>query len=129
MAATRCSPNTPRDWKQATIRCRKTLGCECGPGCGGCSARRRAARRIIDRETAGCIDFDAALEAYLNGGDPEELLRAAGMVIGSIIALDPEHALVLTELTGCTCELVDYDDAGRAVRRWFATMAEPGARH
>jgi|KBSSwiStaDraftv2_1062776.scaffolds.fasta_scaffold61051_5 hypothetical protein len=25
--------------------------------------------------------------------------------------------------------LEDYDDAGRAVRRWFATMAEPGARH
>ena len=23
----------------------------------------------------------------------------------------------------------DYDDAGRAVRRWLALMAEPGARH
>lgn len=105
------------------------LGCECGPGCGGCSARRRAAGRIVDRETSGAIDFDAALEAYLDGGDPEDLLRAAGMVIGSTIPLDREHALVLAELTGTTCDLADYDDAGRAVRRWFAQMAEPGARH
>lgn len=90
---------------------------------------RRAVRRIIDRETSGAIDFDAALEAYLDGGDPEDLLRAAGMAIGSTIPLDPEHALVLAELTGCAYELVDYDDAGRAVRRWFAHAAEPGARH
>jgi hypothetical protein len=90
---------------------------------------RRAVRRIIDREISGALDFDAALQAYLDGGDPEDLLRAAGMVIGSTIPLDPEHAEAIAELTGTTCELLDYDDAGRAVRRWFAQMAEPGARH
>jgi hypothetical protein len=41
---------------------------------------RRTARRIDDREAAGAIDFDAALEAYLYDGDPEDLLRAAGLV-------------------------------------------------
>jgi hypothetical protein len=67
-------------------------------------------------------------EAYFNGGDPEELLRAAGLVIGSIVPLDPEYAQALQKVSGTGCEL-DYDDAGRAVRRWFALMAEPGARH
>jgi hypothetical protein len=47
-------------------------------------------------------------------------------VLGCRIPLDPEHALVVAELTGAADELVDYDDAGRAVRRWFAAMAEPG---
>jgi hypothetical protein len=91
--------------------------------------RRFAARRSLDREQGGCIDFDAALEAYIFGGDAEELLRAAGNVLGSTIPLDPEHAEAIAALTGCHRELLDYDDAGRAVRRWFATMAEPGARH
>jgi hypothetical protein len=44
--------------------------------------------RDIDRETSGTIDFDAALEAYLNGGDPEELLRAADMVIECNLPMD-----------------------------------------
>ena len=78
---------------------------------------------------SGCIDVDAALEAYLDGGDPEELLRAASLVIGSIVPLDPEYAQVLQKVTGTDCELVDYDDTGRAIRRWFALMGEPGARH
>jgi hypothetical protein len=78
---------------------------------------------------AGAIDFDAALEAYTFGGDAEALLRAAGNVLGSTIPLDPEHAEAIAELTGCTCMLEDYDDAGRAVRRWFALMGETGARH
>jgi hypothetical protein len=69
------------------------------------------------------------MEAYLFGGAPENLLRAAGMVIGSTVPFDAEHALVVQELTGCACELVDYDDAGRAVRRWFALMDEDSARH
>jgi hypothetical protein len=48
---------------------------------------RRAVR--IDRETQGAIDFDAALETYVAGcEDPEELLRAAGNVLGSTIPLD-----------------------------------------
>jgi hypothetical protein len=51
------------------------------------------------------------------------------MVLGSTIPLDPEHALVIAELTGCSCDLVDYGDAAHAIRRWFATMREPGARH
>jgi hypothetical protein len=90
---------------------------------------RTAARRRDDRELDGAIDFDAALEAYLQGGDPEELIRAAGMVVGSTIALDPEIAEIVADLTGTAYELADYDDAARAVRRWFATGAEPGARH
>ena len=92
--------------------------------------RRTAARSVDDRETIGAIDFDAALEAYLEGGDAEELLCAASMVIGSTVPLDPERAEAIAKLTGTCCEIIeDYDDAGRAVRRWFATMWEPGARH
>ena len=81
------------------------------------------------REKADCIDFDDALEAYLDGGAPAELLRAACTVAGTAIPLHAEQAEVISELTGCACQLLDYDDAGRAVRRWFALMAEPGARH
>jgi hypothetical protein len=75
------------------------------------------------------MDFHAALEAYTFGGDGEALLRAASNVLGSTIPLDPEHAEAIAELTGCACMLEDYDDAGRAVRRWFALMGEAGARH
>jgi hypothetical protein len=88
-------------------------------------ARRTAVRAIAAR----AIDFDIALEANLDGGDPEELLHSASIVQGSTIPLDPEHAAAITELTGCPCGLLDYDDAGRAVRHWFAVMGEPGARH
>src|SRR5262245_36242992 len=90
---------------------------------------RRTAVRRVDRETSGAIDFDTALEAYLNGGDPEDLRRAAFMVLGSTVPLNAELALVIAALTGCTCGLADYDDAGRAVRFWFALMDEDGARH
>jgi hypothetical protein len=79
-------------------------------------SRRSAARRAPDRETAGAIDFDAALEAYIDGGDPEDLLRAASVVIGSTIPLDPERTEAIAELTGTCWELEDYDDAGRATR-------------
>jgi hypothetical protein len=50
-------------------------------------------------------------------------------VLGCRIPLGPKHAKAIAELTGTDCELVDYDDAGRAVRRWFAMMEEGGARH
>jgi hypothetical protein len=50
-------------------------------------------------------------------------------VLGSDIPLDEDRAEAIGVLTGCPYMLADYDDAGRAVRRWFATMAEPGARH
>ena len=91
--------------------------------------RRTARAQHISREEAGCIDFDQALEAYLDGADPEELLRAAALVLGSAMPLEPERAEIIAAVTGCRCELADYDDAGRAVRCWFAQMAEPGARH
>ena len=91
--------------------------------------RRSAARGIADHEVAGCIDFDCALQDYLERGEAEELLSAAALVLGCRIPLGPQHAKAIAELTGTDCDLVDYDDAGRAVRRWFATMAEPGARH
>jgi hypothetical protein len=70
-----------------------------------------------------------ALEAYLDGGNPVDLLRAAGLVLGSTIPLDGERAFIIAELTGTYCDLIDYDDAGKAVRRWFALMDEDGATH
>jgi hypothetical protein len=40
------------------------------------------------------------------------------------------RAFIIAEVTGTCCEtLQDYDDAGRAMRRWFALTVEPGARH
>jgi hypothetical protein len=91
--------------------------------------RRTSARHILDREISACVDFDVALVDCVAGGDPEVLFLAAGLVVGSSIPLDAEHALVIAELTGCTSELLDYDDAGRAVRRWFTLMDEDCARH
>jgi hypothetical protein len=76
------------------------------------------------REAQKALNFDVALKAYLDGGDPEELRRAAGLVIGSTVPLDPDHAEAIAKLTGTTCELADYDDASRAIRRWFAMMDE-----
>jgi hypothetical protein len=44
--------------------------------------------------------------------------------------MDPKRAFTLAELTGAPDKLlVDYDDAARAIRRWFAHTLEPGARH
>jgi hypothetical protein len=86
--------------------------------------------RYLSREEADCIAFDVALDEYLDGGDPEDLLCAACKLVGSAAELDPERAFIVAELTGTCCEtLQDYDDAARAIRRWFATTAEPGARH
>jgi hypothetical protein len=79
------------------------------------------------RETQGAIDFDAALETYASGySDPEELLRAAGLVRGCGIELDPDHARAIARLTGAIVKLVSYEDAGRAIQRWFAAKAEAG---
>jgi hypothetical protein len=83
----------------------------------------------FDIGAARTIDFDIALEAFLDGGDPEELLLAASAVRGSSIPLGREHAEAVAELTGCNHVLQDYDDAGRAVRLWFSVMGEPGVRH
>jgi hypothetical protein len=53
----------------------------------------RKIRHPTERETHGAIDFDAALEGYACGyDDPEVLLRSAGLVLGSTIPLDEEHA-------------------------------------
>ena len=49
-------------------------------------------------------------------------------MVGSTIPLDPKVAELVADLTGTSYDvLADYDDAGRAIRRWFATMWEPGA--
>jgi len=69
------------------------------------------------------------LQDYLEGGEAGELLCTAALVLGSRIPLGPQHAKGIADLTGTDCKLVDYGDAGRAVRGWFATMQEPGARH
>jgi hypothetical protein len=79
------------------------------------------------RESQGAIDFDAALQGYACGYDePEVLLRSAGLVLGSTIPLDDEHARAIARLTGSIARLATYDDAGRAVQRWFAGKAEAG---
>jgi hypothetical protein len=92
--------------------------------------RRTAARRAPDRETSGAVDFDAALEGYIQGGNPEELLQAAGKIIDCHLRIDPEHADAISELTdNLDIEIETYADAAHAIRRWFATMWEPGARH
>ena len=87
------------------------------------------ARQTDERELSGAIDFDAALEAYLEGSDPEELLQAAGKVIDCHLPLAPEHAAHVSALTAEPIEIETYSDAAHAIRRWFATMREPGARH
>jgi hypothetical protein len=72
--------------------------------------------RPTERETQGASDFDAALEGYACGyDDPEVLLRSAGLVLGSTIPLDDEHARAIARLTGAIVKLTTYDDAGRAV--------------
>jgi hypothetical protein len=50
-------------------------------------------------------------------------------VRGSTILLDPEHAMAIARLTGAIVKLETYDDAGRAVRRWFAAKAEAGVMY
>src|SRR5262249_42784157 len=84
----------------------------------------------ISPETQGAIDFDAALEGYASGYmEPEELLRAARVVLDSSLPIDPEHAKSIAELTGAIVRLATYGDAGQAVRRWFAAKAEAGVRY
>ena len=90
---------------------------------------RSAQARIIDRAASGAITFDAALETYMETGDAEDLLEAAAVVLGSDIPLDQEKVDIIALITACPCAIEDYDDAARAVRRWFAQMEEPGARH
>jgi hypothetical protein len=85
----------------------------------------------IDREIIGATDFDAALEAYMDGGDAEaeELLRTAGNVLGSTIPMDAECAEAIGELTGGTDVLGDYDDALPRRVSLVRLMALPGAKH
>jgi hypothetical protein len=93
------------------------------------SRRTAHARLHVSQEEARCIDFDAALANYIAAGDAEGLLCAATAAIGSFVPIDPLRADTIAELTGCGWEIKDYDDAGRAIRRWFTQMREPGARH
>jgi hypothetical protein len=52
------------------------------------------------------------------------LRRAAGLVLGSTIPLDEEHARAIARPTGAIVRRKTYDDAGRAVERWFAAKQE-----
>jgi hypothetical protein len=92
-------------------------------------SRRTAYARRVSQEEERCIDFGAALADYIAGGDAEGLLCAATAVIGTFVPIDPIRADTIAELTSCGWEIKDYDDAGRAIRLWFAQMREPGARH
>ena len=91
--------------------------------------RTAQARYIDQREESGAVAFDAALEAYLQGAHPEHLLQAAGMVIDCTLPIDRARADLVFGLTCEPIEIETYADAGHAIRRWFATMREPGARH
>jgi hypothetical protein len=80
------------------------------------------------RETSGAIDFDVALEAYLERGNHEELLRAAGKVIDCDLPFAAEHADTISKLTdNLDIEIETYGDAAHAIRRWFFQLREPGA--
>ena len=84
------------------------------------------ARYIDERETSGATDFDAGLQAFLEGGNPEELLRAAGLVINCNLPMDAGHAAAVSALTDDPYEIESYSDAAHAIRRWFAAAREPG---
>jgi hypothetical protein len=93
-------------------------------------SRRTAQVRYIDeREETGAVAFDAALEAYLEDGYPEHLLRAAGMAIDCDLPIGRRHADTIFNLTGEAIEIETYSDAAHAIRRWFAVMRESGPRH
>jgi hypothetical protein len=80
------------------------------------------------RETSGAIDFDAALEAYLDGRGHEALLRAAGKVIDCDMPFPPEHADTISKLIDhLDIEIETYGDAAHAIRLWFFRMREQGA--
>lgn len=82
------------------------------------------------RETSGATNFDAALQAYLDGGSHEELLQAAGKVVDSNLPIAPEHADTISGLTDHLDIVIrTYGDAAHAIRRWFFQMREPDARH
>jgi hypothetical protein len=81
---------------------------------------------LYTREFHNTIVFDAALELYAMGVDPEYLIHAASLVMGSSLPLDPDHAAGIANLTGAIVKLKTYDDAGRAVQRWGAAMDELG---
>jgi hypothetical protein len=82
------------------------------------------------RETSSATDFDTALEAYVDGGGHEGLLRAAGKVIDCSLRIAPEHADTISRMTDhLDIEIETYGDAAHAIRRWFFQMREPGVRH
>src|SRR5262245_57789216 len=89
---------------------------------------------LNDEEFRNVSDFDHALEMYVddpkNDYAPLELFESAGRVRGLTLALDPQDVLVISSLTGTpSTELLDYDDAGRAVHHWFCQTWESGSRH
>jgi hypothetical protein len=91
---------------------------------------RRNAVILIGLAASVATDFDAALEAYLEGGDPERLLLAADNVIDCNLPIDPKHGDTISVLIDhVDIEIETYSDAAHAIRRWFALMDEDGARH
>jgi hypothetical protein len=84
-------------------------------------------RSRVDPEAAGCIDFDAALEAYRDGDDPGALLRAAGKVIDCNLPIAPKHADTISSLAdNLDIEIETYGDAAHAIRSWLLQMREAG---
>jgi hypothetical protein len=72
--------------------------------------RTGAGKVVVLRRTQSATDFDAALEAYLAGGDSEALLRAAAIVIECELPLTREHTDAISNLTGESIEIESYLD-------------------
>lgn len=65
---------------------------------------------LDERSLSAATDFDAALEAFLYGGDREALLRAAAIVIECELPTSCEHADTISNLTGERIEIESYSD-------------------
>ena len=73
--------------------------------------RSNQAPYVDERQTSGAVDFDAALEAFLTGGDSEALLCAAAIVINCELPLTRKHADAISNLTSAGIEIDSYSDA------------------
>jgi hypothetical protein len=96
--------------------------------------RYRKYANLDQDELFAVTEFDGALERFVDEPHddyaPVELFESAGSVRGSTLVLNSRDAALVSRLTGTpVAELLDYDDAGRAVRLWFSQSWESGAKH
>jgi hypothetical protein len=79
-------------------------------------------------------EFEWALEEYAvdpkGGYVLKTLFESANGVRGLSLALGSYNADMVSQVTGTpTSELLDFEDAGRAVQLWFSKTREAGTRH